>query len=83
MIRSELVARIAEQNPHLFAHEVEAVVGAILAETFPGGPEARTLGTRWDRCTDQTHEHQAQRELDLVTCADGSSSGRDDRESVR
>ena len=30
MIRSELVARIAEQNPHLFAHEVELVVGAIL-----------------------------------------------------
>ncbi|GJE15205.1 integration host factor subunit beta [Methylobacterium longum] len=30
MIRSELVARIAAQNPHLFASEVEAVVDAIL-----------------------------------------------------
>jgi integration host factor subunit beta len=30
MIRSELVTRIAEQNPHLFAKEVEAVVSAIL-----------------------------------------------------
>ena len=30
MIRSELVARIAAQNPHLFARDVEAVVNAIL-----------------------------------------------------
>ena len=30
MIRSELVARIAAQNPHLYAKEVEAVVDAIL-----------------------------------------------------
>ncbi|MCJ2060203.1 integration host factor subunit beta [Methylobacterium sp. J-048] len=30
MIRSELVARIAEQNPHLFARDVEAVVATIL-----------------------------------------------------
>jgi integration host factor subunit beta len=30
MIRSELIARIAEQNPHLFAKDVEAVVAAIL-----------------------------------------------------
>ena len=30
MIRSELVARIAEQNPHLYTSEVEAVVNAIL-----------------------------------------------------
>jgi integration host factor subunit beta len=30
MIRSELVTRIAEQNPHLYAREVEAVVAAIL-----------------------------------------------------
>ena len=29
MIRSELVARIAEQNPHLYAKDVEAVVNAI------------------------------------------------------
>ncbi|MGU3668428.1 HU family DNA-binding protein [Methylobacterium sp. A49B] len=29
MIRSELVARVAEQNPHLYAKEVEAVVSAI------------------------------------------------------
>src|SRR5690242_14103307 len=30
MIRSELVTRIAAQNPHLYAREVEAVVDAIL-----------------------------------------------------
>ncbi|MCJ2016872.1 integration host factor subunit beta [Methylobacterium sp. E-065] len=30
MIRSELVARIAAQNPHLFARDVEAVVNTIL-----------------------------------------------------
>ncbi|WCS28854.1 integration host factor subunit beta (plasmid) [Methylobacterium sp. NMS14P] len=30
MIRSELIARIAEQNPHLYAKDVEAVVDAIL-----------------------------------------------------
>lgn len=30
MIRSELVARIAAQNPHLCAREVEAVVDTIL-----------------------------------------------------
>lgn len=30
MIRSELVTRIAEQNPHLYARDVEAVVDAIL-----------------------------------------------------
>lgn len=30
MIRSELIARIAGQNPHLFAKDVEAVVAAIL-----------------------------------------------------
>src|ERR1700710_2677283 len=30
MIRSELVARIAEQNPHLYAKDVEAVVVTIL-----------------------------------------------------
>ena len=30
MIRSELVALIAEQNPHLYAKDVEAVVDAVL-----------------------------------------------------
>lgn len=30
MIRSELIARIAEQNPHLYAKDVEAVVATIL-----------------------------------------------------
>ncbi|MEE7450031.1 hypothetical protein MRF4_20700 [Methylobacterium radiotolerans] len=30
MIRSELIARIAAQNPHLIAKDIEAVVGAIL-----------------------------------------------------
>ena len=31
MIRSELVARIAEMNPHLYAKDVEAAVDAFLA----------------------------------------------------
>ena len=30
MTRSELVARIAAQNPHLYEHEVESLVEAIL-----------------------------------------------------
>ena len=30
MIRSELVLRISEQNPHLYARDVEAVVDTIL-----------------------------------------------------
>ncbi|XYD12692.1 HU family DNA-binding protein (plasmid) [Methylobacterium sp. NMS12] len=30
MIRSALIARIAEQNPHLYAKDVEAVVSVIL-----------------------------------------------------
>ncbi|MCJ2102394.1 integration host factor subunit beta [Methylobacterium sp. E-046] len=30
MIRSELVARVAAQNPHLYARDVEAMVNAIL-----------------------------------------------------
>jgi integration host factor subunit beta len=30
MIRSELITRVAEQNPHLYAKDVEAVVDAIL-----------------------------------------------------
>ena len=30
MIRSELVTRIAEENPHLFARDVEAVMDVIL-----------------------------------------------------
>jgi integration host factor subunit beta len=32
MIKSELVARIAEQNPHLYQRDVENIVGAILDE---------------------------------------------------
>ena len=30
MIKSDLIARIAEQNPHLYQREAEAVVNAIL-----------------------------------------------------
>ena len=32
MIKSELIARIAEQNPHLFARNVKIAVGAIFDE---------------------------------------------------
>ena len=50
MIRSELVARIAAQNPHLFARDVEAVVDTILkrvAEALADGDrvELRDFGT--------------------------------------
>ena len=41
MIRSELVTRIAEQNPHLYAHEVEA-----LAAIFNRITEALADGDR-------------------------------------
>ena len=49
MIRSELVARIAAQNPHLFARDVEAVVDTILkrvAEALADGDrvELRDFG---------------------------------------
>jgi integration host factor subunit beta len=30
MLKSELIARIAEQNPHLYQRDVEAIVNAIL-----------------------------------------------------
>lgn len=50
MIRSELVLRIAEQNPHLYAKDVEAMVSAILeriAEALVDGDrvELRGFGT--------------------------------------
>ena len=50
MIRSELVARIAAQNPHLYAREIEAVVKAILdrmTEALADGDrvELRDFGT--------------------------------------
>ena len=32
MIKSELVARLAQSNPHLFQRDVENIVGAILDE---------------------------------------------------
>jgi len=32
MIKSDLVGRIAAQNPHLYRHDVENVVNAILGE---------------------------------------------------
>ena len=30
MLKSELIARIAEQNPHLYQRDVEAIINAIL-----------------------------------------------------
>lgn len=36
MIKSELVQRIAERNPHLYAHHVEHIVDAILGEIIDG-----------------------------------------------
>jgi hypothetical protein len=49
MIRSELVARIAAQNPHLFVREVEAVVDAILdrvAQALVARLQRRRCGRR-------------------------------------
>ena len=34
MIKSELVQRIAEQNPHLYQRDVENIVNAILGEVI-------------------------------------------------
>ena len=50
MTRSELVTRIAEQNPHLYAEQVEAVVNAILeriSDALAAGDrvELRDFGT--------------------------------------
>ena len=50
MIRSELVARIAAQNPHLYARVVEAVVDAIFdriaeALAYDDRVELRDFGT--------------------------------------
>jgi integration host factor subunit beta len=50
MIRSELVLRVAQQNPHLYETEVEALVNAILgriSEALVDGDrvELRGLGT--------------------------------------
>ncbi len=50
MIRSELVARVAELNPHLYAKDVEAAVNAILARmmdalTSGGRIELRDFGS--------------------------------------
>lgn len=50
MIRSELVERVAAQNPHLYARDVEAVVNAILgrmAEALAAGDrvELRYFGS--------------------------------------
>jgi len=50
MIKSELILRITEQNPHLYEREVEAVVNTILkriSEALVAGErvELRGLGT--------------------------------------
>lgn len=42
MIKSELVQRIAEQNPHLYQRDVENIVNAILDEVS----DAMTRGDR-------------------------------------
>jgi integration host factor subunit beta len=47
MVRSELVARIAEQNPHLYEHDVEALVKAIfnrIAEALAKGDRVELRG---------------------------------------
>jgi integration host factor subunit beta len=47
MIRSELVARIAAQNPHLYERDVEALVKAIfnrIAEALANGNQVELRG---------------------------------------
>ena len=48
MIKSELVQRIAEHNPHLYQRDVENIVNAILDEIVAAKPE-----------TDHTRYHSA------------------------
>ena len=43
MIRSELIDRIAAQNPHLYARDVERVVGAILDRVVGRPKESRSI----------------------------------------
>ncbi|KFI26184.1 integration host factor subunit beta [Paenirhodobacter enshiensis] len=42
MIRSELIAKIAEENPHLFQRDVEKIVGTVFDEII----EAMARGDR-------------------------------------
>jgi integration host factor subunit beta len=54
MIKSELILRIAAQNPHLYRKDVEAVVDAILNRISDGllasdRVELRGFGTLWIR----------------------------------
>ncbi|MFF9385859.1 HU family DNA-binding protein, partial [Streptomyces globisporus] len=54
MIKSELILRIAAQNPHLYRKDVEAVVDAILGRISDGllagdRVELRRFGTLWVR----------------------------------
>ena len=46
MIRSELIARIAAQNPHLYLREVEATVDALLDCLETALASGRRIGLR-------------------------------------
>jgi len=46
MIRSELIARIADQNPHLYAEQVEAVVDTILDRITAALADGDRVGLR-------------------------------------
>ena len=46
MIKSELVQRLAEMNPHLYQRDVEAIVNAILDEIAGALAEGRRVELR-------------------------------------
>jgi hypothetical protein len=69
MIKSELVARIAEQNPHLYERDVEAIINPILD----------TKSTRWrvavgSSCTDSGCSRSRKREV-RMRCSQRSGIG--------
>src|ERR1044072_3257255 len=47
MTKSELIARLAARNPHLYPRDVERIVATVLNETskaWPGGPRVKLRG---------------------------------------
>jgi hypothetical protein len=44
MTKSELIARLAEQNPHLYQRDVERIVTTIFDEIAAAAPEHRGRG---------------------------------------
>ena len=60
MIRSELIAKIAEENPHLFQRDVEKIVNTIFDEIIEASEEECRL-------YQEAYEAEFQMQLDLIT----------------